>query len=150
MSVGVKVAVITVVPAEPRVTLPWLEMVAVAVVAEENVNDPSIGGADVGDVKLKAVSPIVLERLGKSERVGVALVKVKVTVSLDRASYVESAALVARIKQVPAEAAETVAVAVAFESWHAPALPPDAIANVIAPVPDPPEVVIDKACKLLK
>ena len=150
MFVGVKVAVITVVPAESRVTLPWLEMVAVAVVAEENVNDPSIGGADVGDVKLKAASPIVLERLGKSERVGVALVKVKVTVSLDRASYVESAALVALIWQVPAEFAETVAVAVELESAHPVALPPNAIANVIAPVPDPPEVVIDKACKLLK
>jgi hypothetical protein len=124
-------------------------MVAVAVVAEENVNDPSIGGADVGDVKLKAASPIVLERLGKSERVGVALVKVKVTVSLDRASYVESAALVALIWQVPAEFAETVAVAVELESAQPDALPPDAIANVIAPVPDPPEVVIDKACELL-
>ena len=147
MSVGVKVAVITVVPAEPRVTLPWLEMVAVAVVADENVNEPSIGGADVGDVKLKAASPIVLERLGKSERVGVALVKVKVNVSLDRASYVESAALVARIKQVPAEAAETVAVDVELESVQPDALPPDAIAKVVAPEPEPPEVVIDKACE---
>ena len=149
MSVGVKVAVITVVPAEPRVTLRWLEMVAVAVVADENENDPSIGGAAVGKVKSKAASPIVFERLGKSERVGVALVKVKVTVSLDRASYVESAALVARIQQVPAEFAETVAVAVELESAQPVALPPNAIANVIAPVPDPPEVVIDRACELL-
>ena len=149
MSVGVKVAVITVVPTEPRVTLRWLEMVAVAVVADENVNDPSIGGADVGNVKSKAASPIVLSRLGKFERVGVALVKVKVTVSLDRASYVESAALVACIQQVPAEFAETVAVAVELESSQPVALPPNATANVIAPVPDPPEVVIDRACELL-
>jgi len=124
-------------------------MVAVAVVADENVNDPSIGGADVGNVKSKAASPIVLSRLGKFERVGVALVKVKVTVSLDRASYVESAALVACIQQVPAEFAETVAVAVELESAQPDALPPNAIANVIAPVPDPPEVVIDRACELL-
>jgi hypothetical protein len=124
-------------------------MVAVAVVADENVNDPSIGGADVGNVKSKAASPIVLSRLGKFERVGVALVKVKVTVSLDRASYVESAALVACIQQVPAEFAETVAVAVELESSQPVALPPNAIANVIAPVPDPPEVVIDRACELL-
>jgi len=124
-------------------------MVAVAVVADENENDPPVGGAAVGNVKSKAASPIVLERLGKSERVGVALVKVKVNVSLDRASYIESAALVARIQQVPAEFAETLAVAVAFESAHAVALPPNEIANVIAPEPDPPEVVIDKVCELL-
>jgi hypothetical protein len=40
-----------------------------------------------------------------------------------------------------------VAVAVESESVHPDAVPPDAIANVVAPVPDPPEVVIDKACE---
>ena len=76
----------------------------------------------------------------------VALVNVKVAAALVVASYVESAALVARIQQVPAEAAETVAVDVELESVQPDALPPDAIAKVIAPVPEPPEVLIDKAC----
>jgi hypothetical protein len=40
-----------------------------------------------------------------------------------------------------------VAVAVELESAHPDELPPDAIAKVTAPVPDPPEVVIDKACE---
>jgi len=40
-----------------------------------------------------------------------------------------------------------VAVAVESESAQPDALPPDAIAKVISPVPDPPEVAMDKACE---
>jgi hypothetical protein len=75
------------------------------------------------------------------------LSNINVAAALVISSYVASAALVARIKQVPAEVAETVAVAVALESAQPDALPPDAIAKVVAPEPEPPEVVIDKACE---
>jgi hypothetical protein len=40
-----------------------------------------------------------------------------------------------------------VAVAVELERAQVVAVPPDAIAKVIAPVPEPPDVVIDKACE---
>jgi hypothetical protein len=40
-----------------------------------------------------------------------------------------------------------VAVAVEPERAHPDALPPVAIANVVAPVPKPPVVDIDKACE---
>jgi len=40
-----------------------------------------------------------------------------------------------------------VAVDVESDSEHPDAVPPDAIAKLIPPVPDPPEVVIDKACE---
>jgi hypothetical protein len=40
-----------------------------------------------------------------------------------------------------------VAVAVELERAQPVAVPPDAIAKVIAPVPEPPDVVIDKACE---
>ena len=76
----------------------------------------------------------------------VALVNVKVAAALVVASYVASAALVAWIRHVPVVVAEIVAVAVELESVHPDALPPDAIAKVVAPEPEPPEVVIDKAC----
>jgi hypothetical protein len=39
-----------------------------------------------------------------------------------------------------------VAVAVELERVQPVALPPD-MANVVAPVPEPPDVVIDKACE---
>jgi len=40
-----------------------------------------------------------------------------------------------------------VAVAVELESAQVVAVPPDAMAKVVAPVPEPPDVVIDKACE---
>ena len=40
-----------------------------------------------------------------------------------------------------------VAVADESESVQVVAVPPDAIAKVVAPVPEPPDVVIDKACE---
>ena len=76
----------------------------------------------------------------------VALVNVKVAAALVAASYVASAALVAWIRHVPIVVAVIVAVAVESESAQPDALPPDAIAKVVAPEPEPPEVVIDKAC----
>ena len=79
--------------------------------------------------------------------VWVALVNVKLALALVVAEYVESAALVAWIRHVPTVVAVIVAVAVELESAHPDAVPPDAIAKVVAPVPDPPEVVIDKACE---
>jgi hypothetical protein len=75
------------------------------------------------------------------------LVKVKVAAALVVASYVASAALVAWIRHVPTVVAVIVAVAVESESAQPDALPPDVIANVVAPEPEPPEVVIDKACE---
>ena len=77
----------------------------------------------------------------------VALVNVKVAAALVVASYVASAALVAWIRHVPVVVAEIVAVAVELERAQPDALPPDAIAKVVAPEPEPPEVVIDKACE---
>ena len=79
--------------------------------------------------------------------VWVALVNVKLALALVVAEYVESAALVAWIRHVPIVVAVIVAVAVESDSVQPEAVPPDAMANVIAPVPDPPEVVIDKACE---
>ena len=77
----------------------------------------------------------------------VAVVNVKVALALVVAEYVESAALLAWIKHVPTVVAVIVAVAVESENVHPDAVPPDSMANVVAPVPDPPEVVIDKACE---
>jgi hypothetical protein len=54
---------------------------------------------------------------------------------------------VAWIKHVPTVVAVIVAVAVELERAQVVAVPPDAIAKVIAPVPEPPDVVIDKACE---
>jgi hypothetical protein len=54
--------------------------------------------------------------------------------------------LLAWIRHVPTVDAVIVAVEVELESAHRVAFPPDAIAKVIAPVPEPPEVLIDKAC----
>ena len=77
----------------------------------------------------------------------VALVNVKVAAALVVGSYVASAALVACIRHVPTDVAVMVAVAVESESAQPDALPPDAIAKVVAPEPEPPEVEIDKACE---
>ena len=77
----------------------------------------------------------------------VAVVNVKVALALVVAEYVESAALLAWIKHVPTVVAVIVAVAVESENVHPDAVPPDSMANVVPPVPDPPEVVIDKACE---
>jgi hypothetical protein len=55
--------------------------------------------------------------------------------------------LLAWIRHVPTVVAVIVAVAVESDRAHPDAVPPDAIAKVIAPEPDPPEVVIDKACE---
>jgi hypothetical protein len=76
VSVGVKVAVIRVVPTEPSVTVAP-EMVAVAVVADVKVNDPGREFATVGAVKVKEASPAVLDRPTKFERLGVAFSIVK-------------------------------------------------------------------------
>jgi hypothetical protein len=54
---------------------------------------------------------------------------------------------VAWIKHVPTVVAVIVAVADESESVQPVAVPPDAIAKVVAPVPEPPDVVIDKACE---
>jgi hypothetical protein len=70
----------------------------------------------------------------------VALVNVKVAAALVVASYVASAALVAWIRHVPIVVAVIVAVAVESDSEHPDALPPDVIAKVVAPEPEPPEV----------
>jgi hypothetical protein len=40
-----------------------------------------------------------------------------------------------------------VAVAVELESAHPDELPPDATVKVVAPEPEPPEVVMDKVCE---
>ena len=76
VSVGVKVAVMREVPAEPSVTVAS-EMVAVAVVADVYVNVPGREFATVGGLKVKEASPIVLERSAKFERLGVAFAMVK-------------------------------------------------------------------------
>jgi hypothetical protein len=55
--------------------------------------------------------------------------------------------LVAWIKHVPTVVAVMVDVAVESERVQPDAVPPDAIAKVVAPVPEPPDVVIDKACE---
>jgi hypothetical protein len=55
--------------------------------------------------------------------------------------------LVAWIKHVPTVVAVMVDVAVESERVQPDAVPPDAIAKVVAPVPEPPVVVIDKACE---
>ena len=57
-----------------------------------------------------------------------------------------SAAIVAVIKQVPDELAVMVAVADVFERVQPEAVPPEAMAYVIAPLPDEPEVAIERAC----
>jgi hypothetical protein len=75
------------------------------------------------------------------------LVNVKVAAALVVASYVASAALAAWIRHVPIVVAVIVAVAVESDSEHPDAVPPDVIAKVVAPEPDPPEVIIDKACE---
>jgi len=54
---------------------------------------------------------------------------------------------VAWIKHVPTVVAVIVAVAVELERVQVVAVPPDAMAKVVAPVPEPPDVVIDKACE---
>ena len=51
------------------------------------------------------------------------------------------------IKHVPTVVAVMVAVAVELERAQVVAVPPDAMAKVVAPVPEPPDVVIDKACE---
>ena len=48
---------------------------------------------------------------------------------------------------MPTVVAVMVAVAVELERVQPVAVPPDAMANVVAPVPEPPDVVIDKACE---
>jgi hypothetical protein len=53
--------------------------------------------------------------------------------------------LIAWIRHVPDVVAVMVSVAVGPARVHPLALPPDAIAYVVAPEPEPPEVVIDKA-----
>ena len=75
------------------------------------------------------------------------MLNINVAAALVVASYVASAALVAWIRHVPIVVAVIVAVAVESESAQPDALPPDAIAKVVAPEPEPPEVVIDKACE---
>jgi len=77
VSVGVKVAVITVVPTEPSVTVAP-EMVAVAVVADVYVNVPGREFATVGAVKLKDAFLSALVRSAKFERLGVPFEMVKV------------------------------------------------------------------------
>ena len=72
---------------------------------------------------------------------------IKVAAALVISSYVASAALVAWIRHVPTVVAVIVAVDVELESVQPDALPPDAIAKVVVPEPEPPEVVIDKACE---
>ena len=72
MSVGVKVAVIRVVPTEPSVTVAP-EMVAVAVVADVYVNVPEIESATVGAVNVKDGISLVRNVLLKFERPGVDL-----------------------------------------------------------------------------
>ena len=71
----------------------------------------------------------------------------KVALALVADAYVESAAFVAWIKHVPAVVAVRVAEAVALESAHVLAVPPDAMAKVVAPVPVPPDVVIANSCE---
>ena len=51
------------------------------------------------------------------------------------------------IRHVPTVVAVMVAVAVELERVQPVAVPPDAMAKVVAPAPDPPDVVIDKACE---
>ena len=51
------------------------------------------------------------------------------------------------MKQVPAVVAVIVAVDVELESAHVVAVPPETMAKVIAPVPLPPGVVIERACE---
>jgi hypothetical protein len=55
--------------------------------------------------------------------------------------------LLAWTRHVPTVVAVMVAVAVELESAHPVAVPPDAIVNVVSPDPEPPEVVIDRACE---
>jgi hypothetical protein len=84
VSVGVKVAVIRVVPPDTTVTVAPA-IVAVAVVADVYVNAPLREPATVGAVRVKAGAPLALETLVKNERVGVALaftVNVNVCVAL--------------------------------------------------------------------
>ena len=55
--------------------------------------------------------------------------------------------MLAWTRHVPTVVAVMVAVAVELESAHPVAVPPDAIANVVAPDPEPPAEVIDRACE---
>jgi hypothetical protein len=55
--------------------------------------------------------------------------------------------LVAAIRQVPLEDAEIVGVADESESAQPEAVPPDEIAYVTEPVPDPPDGVMVKDCE---
>ena len=100
VSVGVKVAVITVVPIEPIVTVAP-EMVAVAVVADVYVNVPGSSFATVGAVKVKDASSTYLERSVKFERLGVAFEIVKELDTWDAAAKSVLPAWLALIVQVP-------------------------------------------------
>ena len=71
----------------------------------------------------------------------------KVALALVADAYVESAAFVATIKHVPAVVAVRVAEADESESAQVADVPPAKMANVVAPVPLPPLVVMDRACE---
>ena len=75
------------------------------------------------------------------------MVKVKVALALVAEVKLASAAFVAWIKHVPAVVAEIVAVDVASERAQLVAVPPETMAKVTAPVPDPPLVVIERSCE---
>ena len=76
-----------------------------------------------------------------------AAVNVKVALELVADEKLASAAFVATIKHVPAVVAVRVAVDVASESAQVADVPPAKMANVVAPVPLPPLVVMDRACE---
>lgn len=61
--------------------------------------------------------------------------------------YVESSALVAAIRQEPYLVAVIVAEEELFERLQFSAVPPETIAYVTAPDPEPPEVDMVKACE---
>ena len=76
-----------------------------------------------------------------------AVLKVNVAEELVPASYPPPAAIVALIRQVPKLDAVIVAVFEEFESAQLVAVPPDAIAYVIAPLPRLSVVLIESACE---
>ena len=78
VSVGVKVAVMTEVPAPTTVSV-VPETLMTDVVADEYENEPGIDPVTVGAVTVKAESPKFFETLLQVEKVGVALLIVKVS-----------------------------------------------------------------------
>ena len=80
VSVGVKVAVMTEVPAPATVRVEP-ETLMTDVVADEYENEPATDPVTEGCVTVKAESPKFLETLLQAENVGVALPIVKVSVT---------------------------------------------------------------------